>query len=33
MEVIVGSKESLGLSFKDSICTKFYVKLWFDGNW
>ena len=29
----VGSKELLGIKFKDSICTELYLKLWFESNW
>ena len=29
----VGSKESLGVKFKEGICAKSCVKLWFESNW
>ena len=29
----LGSKESLGVRFKDSICTEFCLKLWFESDW
>ena len=29
----LGSKESLGVKFKDSICTELCLKLWFEIEW
>ena len=29
----LGSKESLVVIFKDGICTKLCVKLWFESDW
>ena len=29
----LGSKESVGIKFKEGIYTKFCLKLWFDSNW
>ena len=29
----VGSKESLGVKYKDDICAALYLKLWFDRDW
>ena len=28
----VGSKESVGVKFKDSICAKLYLKLWLESD-
>ena len=28
----LGSKETLGLKFKDGVCAEFYLKLWFESN-
>ena len=29
----LGSKESIGFKFKDSICAKLCLKLWFESDW
>ena len=29
----LGSKESLGVKFKDGICAKLCLKLWFESDW
>ena len=29
----LGSKESLGVKFKDRIYTEFCLKLWFESDW
>ena len=29
----LGSKESLGVNFKEGICTKLFLKLWLESNW
>ena len=29
----VGSQESTGLKYIDNICSKFYLKLWFESGW
>ena len=29
----VGSKESLGVKYKDDICAALYLKLWFERDW
>ena len=29
----LGSKESLGVKFKESACAKLYLKLWFESDW
>ena len=33
MKMIVGSKRSLRVKFKDSICTELCRKLWFEKDW
>ena len=32
-EINQGSKKSLGVKFKESICTKLWLKLWFESSW
>ena len=29
----LGSKQNVGNKFKEGICTKLCLKLWFDSNW
>ena len=33
IKVTVGSKESVGLKFKKSICTELCLKFWFESDW
>ena len=29
----LGSKESVGVNYKDDICAELWLKLWFEGDW
>ena len=31
--MIVGSKERVGVKYKDDIFAKLYLKLWFESDW
>ena len=33
MKMIVGSKESVRVKFKDGICAELCLKLWFESDW